>query len=118
MEVGANRTDDSKKASGNALEALDYYRSAVSVPTVSTKWFFPSDYDLITLHDVVTKVNTSIGNTNGTQLVINDGDTKNGTFYWSNTEGNDTYSPSGSGSLTAKRYDGGYVGYFRMMLAF
>ena len=78
MEVGANRTDDSKKASGNALEALDYYRSAVSVPTVSTKWFFPSDYDLITLHDVVTTVNTSIGNTNGTQLVINDGDTMNG----------------------------------------
>ena len=79
----------------------------------------------------MTKVNTSIGNTNGTQLVINDGDTKKGTFYWSNTErnnewmwgntmgsGNDTYSPSGSGSLTAKRYDGGYVGYFRMMLAF
>lgn len=131
MEVGANRTDDSKKASGNALEALDYYRSAVSVPTVSTKWFFPSDYDLITLHDVVTKVNTSIGNTDGTQLVINDGDTKNGTFYWSNTErneewmwgntmgsGNDTYSPSGSGSLTAKRYASGYEGYFRMMLAF
>lgn len=131
MEVGATMGDDYKAGAGNALTALENYRIENATPTTSTGWYFPSDFDLITVKQVVTTVNSSIEKANGTVLVINDGATEGGSFYWSNTErnnewlwvntmgsGGDASGPAESGSLTAKRYASNNDGFFRMMLAF
>lgn len=131
MEVGATMGDDYKAGAGNALTALENYRIENATPTTSTGWYFPSDFDLITVKQVVTTVNSSIEKANGTVLVINDGATEGGSFYWSNTErnnewlwvntmgsGGDASGPAESGSLTAKRYAANNDGFFRMMLAF
>lgn len=131
MEVGATMGDDYKAGAGNALTALENYRTENATPTTSTGWYFPSDFDLITVKQVVATVNSSIEKANGTVLVINDGATEGGSFYWSNTErnnewlwantmgsGSDASGPAESGSLTAKRYASNNDGFFRMMLAF
>lgn len=131
MEVGTTMGDDYKAGAGNALTALENYRTENATPTTSTGWYFPSDFDLITVKQVVATVNSSIEKANGTVLVINDGATEGGSFYWSNTErnnewlwantmgsGSDASGPAESGSLTAKRYASNNDGFFRMMLAF
>lgn len=131
MEVGATMGGDYKAGAGNALTALENYRTENATPTTSTGWYFPSDFDLITVKQVVATVNSSIEKANGTVLVINDGATEGGSFYWSNTErnnewlwantmgsGSDASGPAESGSLTAKRYASNNDGFFRMMLAF
>ncbi len=131
MEVGATISDDYKKGAGNALIALENYRTENVTPTITTGWYFPSDSDLIAVKQVVATVNSSIEKANGTTLVINDGATQGGSFYWSNTErnnewiwantmgsGSDASGPAESGSLTAKRCASGNDGFFRMMLAF
>lgn len=131
MEVSATMGDDYKAGAGNALTALETYRTENTTPTTTTGWYFPSDFDLITVKQVVATVNSSIDKANGTVLVINDGATEGGSFYWSNTErnnewlwvntmgsGSDASGPAESGSLTAKRYASKNDGFFRMMLAF
>lgn len=131
MEVGATMGDDYKAGAGNALTALESYRADNVTPAITTGWYFPSDSDLMAVKQVVATVNSSIEKANGTTLVINDGATEKGSFYWSNTErnnewmwvntmgsGGDASGPAESGSLTAKRYAKENDGFFRMMLAF
>ena len=131
MEVGATMSDDYKAGAGNGLIALQNYRADNATPVTTTGWYFPSDSDLIALKQVVVTINSSIEKASGTILVINDGATEKGSFYWSNTERNnewmwvntmgsgaDASGPAESGSLTAKRYAKDNDGFFRMMLAF